>query len=115
MEAKLKYNEVTFDKLENANDKLMYAIARRTLDQVGNLKATAYLTGETERSMYTHGVEQDDLGYYIGNFTSYASKVYSYKNANWTNKLTRPQWFHAIWKEYGELIERECAERYLDD
>lgn len=115
MDAKITYNETIIDKLTQANDKLVYAIARRTLDQVGNLKATAYLTGETERSMYSHGVGQDDQGYYIGDFTRYASRVYKMKNANWTNKSTRPQWFHSVWKEYGELIQKECSERYLDD
>lgn len=115
MDVKISYNNKTLDKIENANDRIMYAIARRMIDQVGNLKATAYRSGETERSMFTHGVGQDDQGYYIGNFTSYASSVYKLKRANWTNKLTKPQWFHTVWKEYGDIIQKEVAERYLDD
>ena len=110
----IKFNQNTFQKLYEANDKVVYAIARQTLDMVGSMKATAYKTGETERSMFSRGVQQDADGYYIGNFTSYAKRVYRMgPNTNWTRKSTRPQWFHSIWKEYGDMITDNCIRRYL--
>lgn len=115
MEVHVKYDKGTMDKLTQANDKVMYAVARRFIDQVGNLHATAYKTGETERSMFTHGVGHDEQGYYVGNFTSYAERVYRLNKANWTNPLTRPHWFENVWKEYGDIIKQECTARYLDD
>lgn len=113
MEAKITYDQRTMNNLIGASDKVTYAIARRMIDHVGELHATAYRTGEMERSMFSHGVGQDALGYYIGNFTSYAKEVYSWKDANWTNKNTRPQWFDSVWKEYGELIKVEVLSKYL--
>ena len=109
----IKFNQNTFQKLYEANDKVVYAIARQTLDMVGSMKATAYKTGETERSMFSRGVQQDVDGYYIGNFTDYAKRVYDLNRANWNNPNTRPQWFHSIWKEYGDMITDNCIRRYL--
>ena len=110
----IKFNTNTFEKLANASDKCLYAIARQTLDFIGSSKATAYKTGETERTMYAQGVQPDADGYHIGNYTDYAENVYWKKSANWTNPQTRPQWFHTIWKEQGELITDNCIRRYLD-
>lgn len=115
MDAKIIINTKVINKLEQSSDKIMYAIARRMIDQVGSLHATAYLTGETERSMFSHGVGQDEKGYYIGDFTSYAERVYRMNHANWTNPQTRPHWFENVWKEYGDIIKEECTARYLDD
>ena len=113
MKPEIHNNTETFNKLKNANDKVVYAIARQTLDMVGSSKATAYLTGETERSMYARGVQKDSQGYYIGNFTDYASRVYAMDRANWTNPQTQPHWFHSIWKQYGDMITDNCLRRYL--
>lgn len=114
MNPEIHYNHETFRRLWNASDKVVYAIARQTLDMVGSSKATAYKSGETERSMYSRGVQKDSQGYYIGNFTNYASKVYTMgENTHWTNPHTRPQWFDSIWKQYGLMITNNCLRRYL--
>lgn len=109
----IKFNAKTFGKLNKVNDVITYVVARQTLDVVGSSEATAYRSGETQRSMYSNGVQADAQGYYIGDFTNYASRVYKMKNVNWTNKKTRPQWFHTIWQEQGELILDNCIRRYL--
>lgn len=109
----IKFNKNTIQKLYEANDKVVYAIARQTLDRVGEAEATAYKTGATQRSMFARGVQADSEGYYIGDFTSYAIYVYKLKKANWTNPRTRPQWFHTIWQEQGDLITENCIRRYL--
>lgn len=110
----IKFNASTFNKLAFVSDKCLYAIARQTLDMVGSTKATAYKSGATERSMYAQGVQACANGYYIGDFTDYAKNVYWKVNANWTNKNTKPQWFHTIWQEQGDLITDNCIRRYLD-
>lgn len=108
----ININQNTINKVEALPDKVMYAIARQTLDMTGSTKATAYKTGKTERSMYSNGVQQDSQGYYIGNFTNYASRVYALENANWTNPNTKPHWFDFTWKRYGQTITNDCVRRY---
>lgn len=61
MNPEIHYNHETFRRLWNASDKVVYAIARQTLDMVGSSKATAYKSGETERSMYSRGVQKGVL------------------------------------------------------
>lgn len=103
--ATLKWNEKIKIKLQNAPEKIMYQIARQTLDYTGSNKVTAYKSGKTEQSMYSHGVEgnfQD--GFYIGNFTDYAMYVYPKSNVTWTNPNTQTRWFEYIWKKYGSSI-----------
>ena len=113
-EVKIKFNQDTMYKLYNVSDKCLYAIARQTLDYVGSSKATAYKSGKTETSMFVQGVQPEPGGYFIGDFTDYAKNVYWKKNANWTNPQTRPQWFHTIWKEQGDLITDNCIKRYMN-
>lgn len=112
MKVIVTFNDSTFKRLGEMSDKVMYAFARATLDMTGVTHATAYLTGETERSMFARGVQPTQNGYYIGNFTSYAERVYALDNANWTNKLTQPHWFNSILDKYGDLMLENCAKRY---
>lgn len=111
--AELHWNERTKTLLKQAPDKMMYAIARRTLDEVGSSKITPYDTGRMERSMYSSGVKQDSQGYYIGDFTDYATYVYDYGNeTNWSRPTTEPQWFDSYWKMRGAGITDECVREY---
>lgn len=103
--ATFKWNDKTKLMLEQAPEKIMRMIARQTLDYTGSNKVTAYLTGKTEQSMYTHGVQGDyNTGLYIGNFTDYAEIVYNKTGVNWTNPNTQPKWFEFIWTKYGKGI-----------
>lgn len=111
--AELHWNENTKRLLTQAPDKMMYAIARRTLDEVGSSKITPYDTGRMERSMYSSGVKKDGQGYYIGNFTDYATYVYDYGNGtNWSRPTTEPQWFDYYWNLRGAGITDECVREY---
>ena len=111
--ATLKWNEKTKIMLQEAPEKVVRAIARMTLDKTGSQKVTAYDTGKTERSMYTHGVQGDyESGFYIGNFTSYAMYVYPKTNVNWTNPNTKTRWFDYIWKREGSGIINRCVKEY---
>ena len=112
MKVVVTFNDSTFKRLSEMSDKVMYAFARATIDMTGVTHATAYLTGETERSMYARGVQPTQNGYYIGNFTSYAERVYTLNDANWSNKLTQPHWFNNILDKYGDMMLENCVKRY---
>lgn len=104
--ATFKWNEKTRINLQKAPEKIMRSIARQTLDLTGSSKVTAYDTGKTERSMYTQGVQGDyETGFYIGNFTDYASYVYEpRRSVQWTNPNTKTKWFEYIWKRHHSTI-----------
>ena len=105
VDATFKWNEKTKILLQNAPEKILRQVARETLDRTGSSKVTAYNTGKTERSMYTHGVQGNfEEGFYIGNFTDYASYVYPKSGVNWTNANTQTKWFEFIWTKYGKGI-----------
>lgn len=113
VKSELHWNNNTKTLLKQAPDKMIYAIARRTLDEVGSSKITPYDTGRMERTMYSSGVKQDSQGYYIGNFTDYSSIVYNYgQGTNWSRETTEPQWFDNYWKTRGALITEECVREY---
>lgn len=108
--ATFKWNEKTKIMLQEAPEKILRQVARQTLDYTGSSKVTAYNTGKTEQSMYSHGVQGDyNTGLYIGNFTDYASIVYVKTNVTWTNPNTKTRWFEYIWEKYGKgIIENAC-------
>lgn len=111
--ATFEWDKTIKKKIEQMPDRLMYAIARTTLDQVGAMQVTPYLSGRTEQSMFSKGVQKDTDGYYIGNFTDYASYVYKMpQNTNWSRKSTKAQWFESVWQQKGEAITNETMARY---
>lgn len=111
--ATFKWDKPNKKKLEELPDKAVYAIARATLDQVGSMQITPYLTGNMERTMYSAGVRKGNYGYYIGDFTDYASYVYQMpQRTNWTRSSSRAHWFKDLWTKKGEAITNETIARY---
>ena len=111
--ATFEWDKTIKKKIEELPDRMMYAIARATLDQVGSMQVTPYLTGNMERTMFSAGVRKDAEGYYIGNFVDYASYVYKKpQSTNWTRPSTKAQWFENVWNQKGEAITNECIARY---
>lgn len=105
IDATFKWNDKTKMLLQQAPEKILRQVARQTLDMTGSNKVTAYKSGKTESSMYQKGVQGDfSNGFYIGNFTDYASYVYPKSNVAWTNPNTKTKWFEYIWTRYGSGI-----------
>lgn len=108
-----KVNTKTMKELENIPDKVMYAIARQTLDRVGSSKITPYKTGKMEMTMFSSGVRGNNKNYYIGNFINYAGYVYAFpQSVNWTNPLSKAQWFESFWKANGKNVFENVVARY---
>lgn len=111
--ATFEWDKTIKKKIEQMPDRMMYAIARTTLDNVGSMQVTPYLSGRTEQSMFSEGVQKDAEGYYIGNFTDYASYVYKMpQSTNWTRPSSKAQWFETVWQQKGEAITNEQIARY---
>lgn len=113
MNVEIKYNKATMNKLKQLPDKIVYEIARQTLDRVGSMKITPYRTGRMERTMFSEGVKKTSSGIYtIGNYTSYAKYVYGMpQSTNWTNKNSKTKWFDYFWKTQGKNVTNSVIAR----
>lgn len=109
----VKINDRTIQELKNMPDKITYATARVFLDRVENSKITPYKTGKMEMTMFNNGVKGSNGDYYIGNFTNYAGYVYAFpQSVNWTNPLSKAQWFETFWKSQGKSVLDNVVARY---
>lgn len=123
--ASFKWNDKTKMKLNNASEIILRAIARQTLDYTGSSKVVAnssgasyklpagHSSGKTEQTMFSEGVQGNkEQGFYIGNFTDYASYVYPKTNVVWTNPNTQTRWFEYIWRKYGTGITNNSIKEF---
>lgn len=88
-------------------DKVVFGIARATLDFTNSMQHFPYLSGKLNRASMAEGVVQESFGtYHLGaKGVEYAPKVWGYGNdTNWTNKKTLPQWYNAVYKKYRDTI-----------
>lgn len=109
----VKINEKTIQELKNMPDIVMYATARQFLDRVGSSKVTPYKSGKMEGTMFSNGVKGSNKEYQIGNYTDYAGYVYAYpQNVNWTNPMSKAQWFETFWKSQGKSVLENVVARY---
>lgn len=93
-------------EISNWEDKVVYGIARATLDFTNTRHHFPYLTGELNRASMSEGVVQEIKGtYHLGaRGVEYAPKVWNYNNVNWTNKQTIPQWYKGVYNKYRNEI-----------
>lgn len=122
--ATLKWNEKAKIMLQQAPEKVVRKIARKTLDYTGTQNLVADSTGAkyklppghksgvTKRTMYAEGVQGDYMsGFYIGNFTDYAMYVYPKTGVSWTNPNTKTRWFEFAWEKHGQgFVEQAIKE-----
>lgn len=118
MSVTIKYNKSTMNKLKKLPDKVVYEIARQTLDRVGSMKITPYGKERAghihmEQTMFSEGVKKDGKVYTIGNYTSYAKYVYAKpQRTNWTNPNSKAQWFDWFWRTQGKNVFESTVSRY---
>ena len=97
-------------------DKIVYGIARTTLDLTNTGHHFPYLTGELNRASMAEGVVKESYGnYHLGaNGVDYAPKVWNYgSNTNWTNASTYPQWFITEFKRDKNIIVESAIKQAL--
>lgn len=99
-------------ELDNYMDKVVYNVARVTLDYTNSKQRFPYLTGELNRAAMAEGVVSDGgKTYYLGaRGVSYAPAVWKFpqKGTHWTNPNTFAQWYITEFKNEKELITRQA-------
>ena len=94
-------------EISNWQDKVVYGIARATLDMTNSVHAFPYLTGNLNRASLSEGVRTEGKGtYYIGAYNvPYGRTVWNYgSKTNWSNPKTMPQWYKSVYNKYRDTI-----------
>lgn len=116
VEFKVNFYAEARKKLEEYPDKVVYTVARITLDK-------AYPTiplsnkvgsGKLRQSSASAGVRGGNGNYYVGSYTSYAMAVYTMEdrhNVRWSTPGTTGQWYKKLWDKQGNAILNSAVER----
>ena len=94
-------------EINNYMDKIVFAIARATLDFTNTGHRFPYLTGELNRSSMAEGVVKETFGtYHLGaRGVDYAPKVWNYpQSTNWTNPSTYAKWYETEFEKDKTII-----------
>lgn len=93
--------------LMSAPDKMMYAIARQTLDRtfphipMSRRKGVVHM----RQTSMAAGVRGSNGDYYIGSYTDYAKYVWVMPNTtNWTEPGTFGKWYQETYKKFMKNI-----------
>lgn len=113
----VKLNKRTFDKIQNAPDKIVYSVASNTLHRsyptipMSNEK----YKGQLRRSSMAYGVRGSNATYKIGSDTSYAKYVWVMNNetTNWTTPGTGSKWYINYLKKHGKQLIAESIKENL--
>jgi hypothetical protein len=103
-------------QLEKFQDRVVYSMARNTLDYTNSKKHFPYLTGELNRAAMAEGVRSSRTKeYYIGaKGVNYAPTVWEYpQNTNWTNPETYAQWYITEFKYDKDKIVKNAISNAL--
>ena len=117
MNIEVKLNKRTFNKIQNAPDKIVYNIASEVWNQEANPK-TSNIPMDTEtlrRESHSFGVRGSNATYKIGSDTSYAKYVWVMNNetTHWTTKGTESKWYINFIKKHGKQLIAESIKENL--
>lgn len=114
VQAKVRFIRKNLQKVEQAPDKIMYAIARMALDM--SFTKIPKLTGATRQTSTSAGVRKRGNSYVIGSYTDYASYIWDMEsrisNVNWSEPGTMSFWYEDTWKKKGQKIKTEAINKY---
>lgn len=99
-------------ELINTSDKMIYTIARTTLDLTAPI--IPFNTGKLRSSSYAYGVKPIDNGYEIGSNTYYASDVWNLNadETNWTTPGTTSKWYATEWNRKRNNIVSQSISKW---
>ena len=98
--------DIPADQIKKFEDRTIYNTAVFTREFTKSENAFPELSGELKRQEVAVPIQ--DLGnnaYGLGTGVDYATIVWNYKNAKWTNPNTQPQWYASVLKSnYSTII-----------
>lgn len=114
VDVNFKWQSGAKNKIEQAPKKILYDVARITLDTtyqnipLSNNKNS----GKLRTSSINGGVREDNQGYYIGSYTNYAKFVWNMgANTNWSTPNTFGKWYEEVYRKQYNNINKQAVER----
>lgn len=103
-------------ELSEYEDKVVFGIARATLDLTNSGRHFPYLTGTLNEASMSEGVVKErNMNYHVGaKGADYAPKVWTYgSGTNWTNPSTYPQWYITEFNKDKNVIVQSAIKQAL--
>lgn len=92
------------NQIKQLEKRVVYNAAVFTREFTKNANAFPYLTGELQRTEIAAPIAGEGMEYGLTAGVGYATRVYKYTNAEWTNPATQPQWYFSVFKKEGKTI-----------
>ena len=96
-------------------DRVVYYTAVLTREYTKSMNAYPYLSGELSRQEIKSPVTGGNKEYNLLAGTDYAKYVWKMKNANWTNKSTKPQWYYSVYRQKEKTIIDNAQKRAIGE
>ena len=91
-------------QIDYFEDRVVYNTAVLTREYTTGARAYPYLSGKLEMAESGSNITGSKKEYGLLAGVDYAKYVYNFKNVHWTNKSTKPQWYHTIFKSRSNTI-----------
>lgn len=96
---------IPVEQIEKFEDRVVYNTAVATREYTKSRNAYPVLTGELKRSEVAAPiVNEGNKSYGLTSGVDYATTVWGYKDVQWTNPGTRPQWYYTMFREKGASL-----------
>ena len=93
------------EQIDKFMDRVVYNSAVLTREYTKSSNAFPYLTGNLMKAEVAAPIiNEGNKSYGLTNGVNYAIKVWNYKNVNWTNPSTQPQWYYSAFREKGVTL-----------
>lgn len=107
--------EISKEQIDKFEDKVVYNAAILTREYTKSANAYPYLTGKLRATEVSSPVVGSNKKYGLTAGVKYATRVWNYKNVNWTNPSTRPQWYYTTFKNQTNTIVSNAVVRALKE
>lgn len=107
--------DIPVKEITNFEKRVVYNTALYTREHTKGAKAYPYLTGKLQSSEVAAPILGSGMEYGLSAGVDYALEVWAYKNANWTNPSTQPQWYYSVFKKDGATIINQAVNTALKE
>lgn len=91
-------------QIKKFEDRTVYNTAVYTREMTKTASSYPYRSGTLARSEAAAPITGTNCNYGLTAGVDYAKYVWKMNDVNWTNKLTRPQWYYTTFKQSGAVI-----------
>lgn len=101
-------------QISTFENKTVYNTTVLTREYTKLANAYPYRTGELRSTEVSAPIRSiGKMSYGLSSGVGYAKRVWSYKNANWTNSSTQPQWYYSVFRKQASTIVHNAVVRAL--